>query len=68
MCVCVKAATLSKKSVSPSGEQTFEIVVGVLQGHTLIPPLFIICLDYVIRMLIDLMKENVFTLKKARSR
>ena len=30
--------------------------------------MFIICLDYVLRTSIDLMKENGFTLKKTRSR
>ena len=40
----------------------------VLQGNTLGPYLFIICLDYVLRTLIDLMKENGFTLEKTRSR
>ena len=33
---------------------------GVQQGDTLSPYLFIICLDYEIRMSIDLMKENGF--------
>ena len=46
----------------------FDIVAGVQPGDTLAPYLFIICLDYVVRTLIDLMKENSFTLKKARSR
>ena len=41
---------------------------GVLQGDTFVPHLFIICLDYELWTLIDLMKENGFTLKKARSR
>ena len=45
-----------------------DIVADVLQGDTLAPYLFIICLDYVLRMLIDLMNEHCFTLKKARSR
>ena len=44
------------------------VISGVLQSDTLAPYLFIICLDYVIRMSIDLMKENRFTLAKARSR
>ena len=48
--------------------QTFDIVTGVLQGVTLAPYLFIICLDYVLWTLIDLMKENSFMLAKARSR
>ena len=42
----------------------FDIVADVLQGDTLTPYLFIICLDYVFRMSIDLMKENSFTLSK----
>ena len=43
---------------SPDGDiDFFDIVVSVLQGNTLAPYLFIICLDYVLR-----------TLKKARSR
>ena len=46
----------------------FDIVAGVLQGDTLAPYLFIICLDYVLRTSIDLMKENDFTMEKSRSR
>ena len=34
----------------------FDIVEGELQGDTLAPYLFIICLDYVLRTSIDLMK------------
>ena len=46
----------------------FDIVAGMLQVGTLAPYLFIICLDYVLRMSIDLMKENGFKLTKERSR
>ena len=46
----------------------FEIVAGVLPEDTLAQCLFIIYFDYVFRMSIDLIKENGFTLKKARSR
>ena len=46
----------------------FNIVVGVLQGDTLAPYLFIICLDYMLRTSIDLMKENGFKLAKERNR
>ena len=46
----------------------FDIVAGVQQGDTLVPYLFIICLDYVLRTSIDLMKENGFKLAKERSR
>ena len=38
----------------------FDIVAGVLPEDTLAPYLFIICLDYVLRMFKDLMKENNF--------
>ena len=46
----------------------FDIVAGVLQGDTLAPYLFIFCLDYVLRMSIDKMKDNVYKLTKERSR
>ena len=46
----------------------FNIVAGVLQEDTLAPHLFIICLDYVLKTSIDLMKEYGFKLTKERSR
>ena len=46
----------------------YTIVAGVLQGDTLALCLFIICLDYVLRTSIDLMKENYFKLAKESSR
>ena len=46
----------------------FDIVPGVLQGDTLAPYLFIICLDYLLRTSIDKMKDNGFNLAKERSR
>ena len=46
----------------------FNIVAGVLQGDTLAPYLFIICLDYKLRTSIDKMKENSLKLTKERSR
>ena len=54
---------------SPDGDtEYFDIVAGVLQGDTLAPYLFIICLDYVLRTLIDKIRENGFELTKKRSR
>ena len=54
---------------SPDGDTDyFDIVVSVLQGDSLAPYLFIICLDYVLRTSIDKMKENDFKLTKERSR
>ena len=54
---------------SPDGDtEYFDIVAGVLQGNTLAPYLFIICLDYVLRTSIDKIKENGFELTKKRSR
>ena len=46
----------------------FDLVAGVLQGDTLAPFLFIICLDYVLRTSINKIKENGFELTKKRSR
>ena len=46
----------------------FDIVAGVLQGDTLAPYFFIICLDYVLRTSINKIRENGFELTKKRSR
>ena len=46
----------------------FNMVAGVVQGDTLAPYLFIMCLEYVLRMSIDKMKNNSFKLAKKRSR
>ena len=54
---------------SPDGDtEYFDIVAGVLQGGTLAPYLFIICLDYVLRTSIDKIRENGFELTKKRNR
>ena len=60
----------TKVKVRSPDEDTeyFDIVAGVLQGDTLAPYLFIICLDYVLRTSIDKIKENGFELTKRRSR
>ena len=46
----------------------FDTVAGLLQGDTLAPYLFIISLDFVLRMSIDIMKENGLKITKERSR
>ena len=47
---------------SPDRDTNFvEIVTGVLQVDTLAPYLFILCLDYILQISIDLMRENGFT-------
>ena len=43
-------------------------IAGVLQGNTLAPYLFRICLHYVLRTSMDLMKENGLKLENARIR
>ena len=54
---------------SPDGDTDyFDIVAGVLQGDPLVPYLFIIYLDYVLRTSNDKIKENSFELTKKRSR
>ena len=51
----------------PDGDtEYFNIIVGVLQGDTLAPYLFIICLDYVLRTSIDKIRENGFEKKRSR--
>ena len=48
---------------SPDGDtEYFDIVAGVLQGDTLAPYLFIICLDYVLRTSINKIREKGFEL------
>ena len=60
---------VSKKPFFLDGDTDyFDIVAGVLKENTLAPYLFIICLDYVLRTSIDLIKENGFKLAKERSR
>ena len=57
------------KVCSPDGDTDyFDFVAGVLQGDTLAPYLFIICIDYVLRTSTDKMKDNSFKLTKERSR
>ena len=54
---------------SPDGDtEYFDIVAGVLQGDTLAPYLFIICLDYVLRTSTDKIREICFEMTKKRSR
>ena len=53
---------------SPDGDTDFfTILAGVLQGDTLSPLLFIICLDYVLRTSIDPIKEKGLVLTKSTS-
>ena len=54
---------------SPDGDtDPFDIIAGVLQGDTLAPYIFIICLDYVLRKALDENPELGFTLQQQRSR
>ena len=58
------------KVISPDGEtELFEILAGVLQGDTLAPYLFVIVLDYALRMAIDGKEEELgFQLTRRQSR
>ena len=60
--------TKVKVHSSDGDTDNLDIVAGVLQGDTLAPYLFIICLDYVLRTSIDKINENGFVLTKKRSR
>ena len=49
---------------TPDGDTDFfKIVSGVLQGDPFVPYMFIICLDSILWMSLDLIKENSFILK-----
>ena len=68
-CVYIYVFNMKVKVCSLDGDTDyFNIVAGVLQKDTLAPFLFIICLDYVLRMSIDKMKDNGVKLTKERSR
>ena len=55
------------KVLWPDGDTDFfDKVAGGLQGNTLAQYLFIICVDYMLRTSIDLMKENGIILKKGK--
>ena len=57
------------KVFSPDGvTDYFDIVAVVLKGDTLVTHNFIICLDYVLRMSIDKMKDKNFKAVKEKSR
>ena len=54
--------------LTPDGETpSFPILAGILQGDTLAPYLFIIVVDYVLRISVDTMSEKGYQLHPARS-
>ena len=54
--------------ISPDGEtDSFEVKAGVLQGDTLAPFLFIVVLDYVLRISLDNIEEKGLLLKPRQS-
>ena len=54
--------------LTPDGEtEHFDILAGILQGDTLAPFLFIIVIDYVMRISVDTMKENGFLYQPRKS-
>ncbi|KAI8502715.1 hypothetical protein Bbelb_194170 [Branchiostoma belcheri] len=55
--------------ITPDGETSpFEVTAGVLQGDTLAPFLFIIVLDYILRLSLDTMQEKGIEIQPRRSR
>ena len=59
------SAILKHEVRSPDGDTDYFDIVA---GDTLAPYLFIICLDYVLKTSVDLIKENGFKLAKERNR
>ena len=53
---------------SPDGHRDYLDIVDMLQKDTLVPYLFINCLDNVLRTFIDKMKDNGLKLIKEKSR
>lgn len=54
--------------ISSDGEtELFDIIAGVLQGDTLAPFLFIIVLDYALRISVDKLQEKGLTIKPRQS-
>ena len=54
---------------SPDGDiPYFEITTGVLQGDTVAPFLFIICIDYILKTPLDNNRELGFTLTERKRR
>ena len=67
--ILVLYRNMKVKVCSPDRDTDFfDIIAGVLQGDILAPYLFVIFLDYMVRTSTNVMKENGFTLTKARSR
>ena len=65
--IIILSRNTNVKVYSPNGDTGYlDIVTGVLQGDTLAPNLFIICLDNVLRTSIDKIKENGFKLTKEK--
>ena len=55
--------------ITPDGTtEFFEILAGVLQGDTLAPYLFVIVIDYCMRMALEKHQDSGFTVTPARSR
>ncbi|KAI8515803.1 hypothetical protein Bbelb_066160 [Branchiostoma belcheri] len=55
--------------ITPDGETSpFEVTAGVLQGDTLAPFLFIMVLDYILRLSLDTMQEKGIEIQPRRSR
>ena len=69
MYVYIRRTDTKVKVHSPDGDTDYlDIVAGVLQGNTVVPYVFIICLDYEFRKSIDKIKENGFKVTKERSK
>ena len=59
----------SAKVITPYGEtETFSILAGVLQGDTLVPYLFVIFIDYIMRKSLTGREEKLgFELRRRQS-
>ena len=67
-CIRVLYTGTAATILTPDGEtEPFSILAGILQGDTLAPFLFIIVVDYILRMSVDKINNKGYELKPRRS-
>ena len=55
----LKSCNTKSINLTPDGEtEHFDSLAGILQGDTLAPFIFIIVIDYIMRVFVHIMKEN----------
>ena len=67
-CIRVLYTNTSATILTPDGEtEAFSILAGILQGDTLAPFLFILVVDYILRMSVDKISTKGYELRRRQS-